>query len=103
MSRAAPRRLALSIERLRDELAPAGDLARIQMVWEDAVGPAIAVQARPVALIEGTLVLDCSSSVWASELTMMAAELCERVTEALCVGEFGAQRSAVERLRCRAR
>ena len=103
MRRRAPRPLALSVERLRVELAPASDLARVQAIWEDAVGAAVAAEAMPASLLDGTLTVDCGSSVWAAELTMMAAELCERVNAALGGAPAGRERPLVERLRCRTR
>ena len=97
MSRRAPRPLSHALQSLRDEVAPAGTLASVQRVWEDAVGPAIASEATPTAERDGVLTVTCSASVWAAELDMMAADLIARVNSAL-----GAQRTISE-LRCRTR
>lgn len=83
MSRRAPRPLALSLERMRADLAPASTLARVQTVWPDAVGAKIAAQARPTAERDGVLTVLCSASVWAAELTMMATQVLEHVNSAL--------------------
>lgn len=68
---------------LAKESGRAGHLAT---VWEDAVGPAIAQNARPYRM-EGengdTLVLTVTSARWAHELGARADELCARLTERL--------------------
>ena len=47
--RRAPRPLSDAVGALADSLRPATGLASVQAVWEDAVGPAIAREARPVS------------------------------------------------------
>lgn len=92
--RAAPRSLQDPLAALVARLAPATPLARVQVVWEQAVGPAIAGVARPVAEREGALSVVCVSAVWAHELDLMGPELLARVNSAL--GD-----EVVTRLRCR--
>ena len=72
MSRAAPRPLASALAQLTGALAPASTLARVQEVWEGAVGPAIAASARPTAERDGVLTVKCEAAVWAQELDLMA-------------------------------
>ena len=103
MSRAAPRPLSLSLELLRAQITPASPLAGVQAVWADAVGAAIATEAQPVSLVDGVLLVECASSVWTAELTMMAAELCERVNATLAEGSKKAPTLVVSSLRCRTR
>jgi len=62
VSRTAPRPLSEAIGRLTGALAPASTLARVQEVWEDAVGPAIADAARPTAEREGVLTVACAAA-----------------------------------------
>lgn len=100
MRRRAPRSLGSSLERLRGELAPASTLARVQAVWELAVGASIAEHAQPVAERDGILTVACSASVWAAELTMMADEVVARVNAALGDAPPG---SELRELRCRTR
>jgi predicted nucleic acid-binding Zn ribbon protein len=78
------------VEALADALRPATGLGAVQAVWAEAVGPAIAREARPVLERAGTVTVACSSSVWAQEIGLMAPSLCaalnarlggERVTE----------------------
>ena len=94
MSRAAPRPLATALQELTGALAPASRLARVQEVWEGAVGPAIAASARPTAERDGVLTVTCEASVWAHELDLMADALIPRLNAAL--GADG-----VRELRCR--
>jgi predicted nucleic acid-binding Zn ribbon protein len=94
MSRAAPRSLAVALDRLAAGLAPASTLARVQAVWERAAGKAVAAAARPVSERDGVLTIACESSVWAQELELMAPTLIERLNAELD-GE------AIRELRCR--
>ncbi|MGO9321060.1 MAG: DUF721 domain-containing protein [Solirubrobacteraceae bacterium] len=94
MSRAAPRPLATALQELTGALAPASRLARVQEIWEDAVGPAIADSARPTAERDGVLTVTCAASVWAHELDLMADALIPRLNAALA-GD------GVRELRCR--
>lgn len=94
MSRTAPRPLTAALSQLTGVLAPASTLARVQEVWEGAVGPAIAGSARPTAERDGVLTVTCAAAVWAQELDLMAGELIPRLNAAL--GGDG-----VRELRCR--
>jgi predicted nucleic acid-binding Zn ribbon protein len=94
VSRAAPRPLAAALSELTGALTPASTLARVQEVWEGAVGPAIAASARPTAERDGVLTIACAAAVWAQELDLMAGALIPRLNAAL--GEDG-----VRELRCR--
>jgi len=50
-------------------------------VWRDAVGARIAERARPLLLWDGVLLLLVPSSVWAHELSFLAAEVCARLRD----------------------
>jgi len=95
VSRRAPRPAANALDALTARLAPATVLAEVQRVWPQAVGEVIAAEATPTAEHGGTLVVACSSSVWAQELSLMAEELTAQVNAA--VG-----RECVTALRCQA-
>ena len=95
MSRTAPRSLAGALDALTATIAPASTLARVQEVWERAVGPAIAASANPTAERDGVLTVICEAAVWAQELTLMESTLLLRLNDAL-----GAE--ALRELRCRA-
>ena len=91
--RRSPRPLALAIEAVRDELAPATLLAAVQRAWPEAVGVAIGAEAQPTSERGGVVTISCSAAVWAQELDLMAPAIVERLNEAL-----GSRR--IERLRC---
>jgi predicted nucleic acid-binding Zn ribbon protein len=84
----------MAVEGLADELAPATTLARVQAIWEQAAGPAIAGAARPTREHQGVLTVTCNAAVWAQELDLMEAELVARLNRVL--GE-----ELLRELRCR--
>lgn len=92
-TRRAPRPLATAAEALAARLAPATLLAAVQRVWEQAAGPAIAAEARPVSEREGTLTLRCSSAVWMQEIDLMGPALVAQINR-----ELGSER--VRAVRC---
>jgi predicted nucleic acid-binding Zn ribbon protein len=92
--RHAPRQLAGALTDLTAALAPATVLARIQEVWPEAAGGAIAAAARPVAEHDGLVTVACEAAVWAAELELLAPDLIPRINALL-----GAE--AVRELRCR--
>jgi len=92
--RAGPRPLAGALSNLTAALAPATPLARVQELWPQAVGPAIAGAARPVAERDGVVTVACEAAVWAAELELLGPELIPRLN-ALLDGE------EVRELRCR--
>jgi predicted nucleic acid-binding Zn ribbon protein len=94
VSRAAPRPLSSALERLTGAIAPASTLARVQEVWEGAVGAAIAASARPIAERNGVLTVSCAAAVWAQELDLMADAVLAGLNAAL-----GAD--CIRELRCR--
>jgi predicted nucleic acid-binding Zn ribbon protein len=91
--RRSPRRLALALDEIRGELDPESLLAEVQRVWRDAVGPAIATEARPTAERAGVVTISCSAAVWAQELDLMALAIRDRLNHLLRTGQ-------VARLRC---
>jgi predicted nucleic acid-binding Zn ribbon protein len=96
MRRRAPRPIALALDDLRAQLAPATLLAEVQAAWPAAVGEALATAGTPVSERDGTVVIACHEAVWAQEIDLMS----ERLVEALN-GRLG--RRAVQRLRVQAR
>lgn len=91
--RRGPRPLAPAIEAVRDQLTPQTLLADVQRAWSEAVGEAIAGEARPTAERAGVLTVSCSASVWAQELDLMGPAILERLNGLLRSGQ-------VSRLRC---
>jgi predicted nucleic acid-binding Zn ribbon protein len=64
-------------------VAPDTLLARVQALWPSVAGPAIAAEARPAAEREGTVTVECSGSVWAHELELLAPDLLPRMNAVL--------------------
>jgi predicted nucleic acid-binding Zn ribbon protein len=91
--RRSPRRFSLAIDQMTAELAPETALADAQRAWPDAVGPAIAAEAKPIAERGGVLTISCSASVWAQELELMAPAILERLNGRM-------RGAAITRLRC---
>jgi predicted nucleic acid-binding Zn ribbon protein len=91
--RRSPRRAAIALDHVRDELAPDTLLAEVQRVWREAVGAAIALEAQPTRERSGVVTVSCSASVWAQELDLMAPSIVERLNQRLPSGR-------VSRLRC---
>jgi predicted nucleic acid-binding Zn ribbon protein len=77
MSRLAPRPLSLALDDLRGRLAPATPLAAVQAVWDDAVKPVIAAEAKPVSERGGVVTIECRSAVWAQEIDLLAPVIVE--------------------------
>ena len=92
--RIAPRPLSTALRSLTATLAPATNLARVQEVWEQTTGPAIASAANPTAERNGILTVTCVAAVWDQELDLMAGEIVQNLNAAL--GE-----DAIRELRCR--
>jgi len=77
-----PRPLGESLPQLKARLAPHTLLAEVQDEWQAAAGPAVARQCEPVSEKAGVVSVRCSSGVWAAELSMMSAQVLERLNEA---------------------
>jgi predicted nucleic acid-binding Zn ribbon protein len=86
--------LSGALANLTASLAPATTLARVQGVWEEAIGPAVAAAARPTAERDGVLTVTCTAAVWAQELDLMAVQLIDQLN--LALGE-----QVLRELRCR--
>jgi predicted nucleic acid-binding Zn ribbon protein len=83
VNRRAPRPLAIALARLTGQLEPATPLARVQAVWETAVGAAIAAHCAPVAQRDGVLHVACGEAVWSAEVELMGPEIVARLTAAI--------------------
>jgi predicted nucleic acid-binding Zn ribbon protein len=72
-------------QRLADILAPAldriagSDQARAYGAWSRAAGDQVAGGARPRNYSRGVLTVECTSSVWANELTYLGTEILRRM------------------------
>jgi predicted nucleic acid-binding Zn ribbon protein len=71
---------------LRDAVAgsaPDTLLARVQALWPEVAGAATAAQSAPASEREGTVTVHCSAAVWAQELTLLEADVRERLNSRL--------------------
>ena len=92
MRRRGPRPVAVALDRLATELAPATLLAEVQRAWESAAGAAFAAECTPDGERDGVVTVACSSAVWAQELDLLSERVVARLNEVL-------GRPAVRRLR----
>jgi predicted nucleic acid-binding Zn ribbon protein len=83
MRRRAPRPLSVALEQLGRRAAPPTLLARVQAVWPEAVGAAIAFEAQPVSERAGTVTIACRSATWASELELLSPDVLAKLNRAL--------------------
>jgi predicted nucleic acid-binding Zn ribbon protein len=83
MRRRAPETLADVLREAVGEVAPDTLLARVQALWQEVAGQAIAAEAAPSSEREGTVTVDCSGAVWAQELTLLEPELVGRLNARL--------------------
>jgi predicted nucleic acid-binding Zn ribbon protein len=83
MRRRAPTALSDVLRRAVSQAAPDTLLARVQALWPEVAGAAIAAEATPSAEREGTVTVDCSGSVWAQELALLAPDLVGRLNASL--------------------
>jgi Dna[CI] antecedent, DciA len=74
-----PESIDVTIEHARGPDAPWAKPAIRERVWREAVGGRIAERARPEELTRGTLWVRVATSVWASELSLLSAELIQRL------------------------
>ncbi len=79
MRRRAPEPFADVLRDAIGQAAPDTLLARVQAAWATTAGAAIAAESAPSSEREGTVTVECSGSVWAQELTLLAGDLIARL------------------------
>lgn len=57
------------------------DRARAYKAWARASVPPVSLATRPSGFHNGVLVVECESSVWANELTLLSAQILARMHE----------------------
>ncbi len=55
--------------------------ARVHAAWPDVVGPAVAAATRPIALRDGTVVVEVDGAEWATQLRYLEQQFIEVLTE----------------------
>jgi len=76
--------------------APDTLLARVQALWPELAGAAIAAEAAPLSEREGTVTVECSGAVWAQELTLLEGDLRARLNARLEGSQLRALRFRVK-------
>jgi predicted nucleic acid-binding Zn ribbon protein len=62
---------------------PVGQLAKVWDIWDQAVGPTIAANAKPVAFKGKLLLVKVNSSPWLQQLQFLKADILVKVNRAL--------------------
>jgi predicted nucleic acid-binding Zn ribbon protein len=83
MRRRAPESFAQILRDAVADVAPDTLLARVQALWPEVAGAAIAAEAAPSAERDGTVTVECSGAVWAQELALLEPDLVVRLNAAL--------------------
>ncbi|MFL5517153.1 MAG: DciA family protein [Gemmatimonadales bacterium] len=86
MKRLAPRHLRSALEAAVGTAEPAGLLARVQRLWPEAAGSAVAAESEPVSERDGVVTVHCQSAVWAQELEFLGPEIRARLNAAIAPG-----------------
>jgi predicted nucleic acid-binding Zn ribbon protein len=60
-----------------------GSTAALAPVWDEAVGPSVARNARPISFVGGALLVEAESQQWADVLLRREAELRTRLSPQL--------------------
>src|SRR3954454_16569725 len=79
MRRRGPEPFAAVVRDAVAGAAPDTLLARVQALWQDVAGAAIAAETAPGSEREGTITVECSGATWAQELTLLETDLRERL------------------------
>jgi predicted nucleic acid-binding Zn ribbon protein len=95
MRRLAPRRIGELLPDALGDARPPTLLARVQSLWPEVAGKALAAATAPVAERDGVVTVACQSAVWAQELELLQRDLLERLGARLAEPREG----SVERLR----
>jgi predicted nucleic acid-binding Zn ribbon protein len=83
MRRRAPEPLSDVLRDAVGEAAPDTLLARVQALWAEAAGAAIAAESAPASEREGVVTVECSGGAWAQELTLLEGDLVGRLNARL--------------------
>jgi predicted nucleic acid-binding Zn ribbon protein len=83
MRRHGPEPFAAVLRDAVGEAAPDTLLARVQALWAEVAGPAVAAESAPAGEREGTVTVECSGAVWAQELTLLEGDLRSRLNARL--------------------
>lgn len=71
--------LSDALTEFTDSIQPSTPLATMQKAWPNLVGETVAKWSTPTSESGGTVTVECSDSVVAHELSMMSAQLLEKL------------------------
>ncbi|MBK5232137.1 MAG: DUF721 domain-containing protein [Thermoleophilia bacterium] len=74
-----PKPIGATLGRALDPVAPMTPLAELQRIWPSVVGPGIAAVTKVSKERDGTVTIECESTVWAAELEMMGPQFREKL------------------------
>ena len=57
---------------------PVDSLRQVGERWPEVVGPALAAPTRPAEGVDGVLLVLCDDPAWASQITWMERQICDR-------------------------
>lgn len=83
----SPRPVSGTVGEFLERYGPRDLLSRVQGAWRPVTGETIASATRVTAESEGTVEIECESSVWAEELTLMEPRLRGLLNDELGPGE----------------
>ncbi len=78
-----PLHISEVLSRFRADVHPKSRIAEVQNIWSTVVGSLLADKCSPVSERGGTIRVDCESSTWASEVSMMSTEIVEKLNSHL--------------------
>jgi predicted nucleic acid-binding Zn ribbon protein len=81
--RLAPRSLRTILPDALGDAGPQTLLARVQTLWPEVAGEALAAATAPVSERDGVVTVACESSLWAHELELLQRDVLERLAAAL--------------------
>ena len=73
----------------------------IHQAWEEIAGEVLAAHTEPVHLKSGTLLVVCDAPLWAQQVGILNANLCQQIKKVTglrvkgCEGRFGRMRKSV--------
>jgi predicted nucleic acid-binding Zn ribbon protein len=83
LRRVGPEPFAAVVRDAVARAAPDTLLGRVQGLWSEVAGQAIAAESAPAGEREGTVTVHCSGGVWAQELTLLEGDLRDRLNARL--------------------
>jgi predicted nucleic acid-binding Zn ribbon protein len=69
------------VRSLRGGAAGRAEVGGVFGRWEDAVGPTVAANVRPVRLEHGTLLVEVDDPAWATQVRFLAGDVTRRLAE----------------------